>query len=163
MATVTPRDKEPGGLEAPPAKRAKRKAAAKSTKKKPGNKAPKPPGRPPWQPDFTRIEDWARQGLKDKEIAALCGITPQVFCEKKNELNELDVVLAKGRAKGVSMATTALWQNIAKKDQRALEFYLERVAGWKKTQVIEKGKDLSEFTDEELLALLDGDRQEGKR
>jgi hypothetical protein len=158
MATVTPREKKPERLEAPPAKV---KATAKSTKKRATARTPKPPGRKPWVPDYLKIEDWARQGLKDHEIAALSGICKQTFSEKKSELSELNEALGKGRAKGTSMASTALWRNMAGGDTQAIKFYLERVAGWKQTQVIEKGKDLSEFTDEELLALLDRDKHEG--
>lgn len=156
---MAPRDKKPDRPEAPPAKA---KVTAKRTKKRATAKAPKPPGRPAWVPDYIKIEDLARQGLKDHEIAALSGISKQKFSEKKSELSELNEALAKGRAKGTSMASTALWRNIAGGDTQAIKFFLERVSGWKQTQVIEKGKDLSELTDEELLALLDGDRQEGK-
>ena len=145
------------------AKSTKKRATAKSAQggtrqekpqKKPTGKIPKPPGRKPWIPDYGKIEDWARQGLKDHEIAALSGICKQTFSEKKSELTELNEALGKGRAKGTSMASTALWRNIAEGDTQAIKFYLERVAGWKQTQVIEKGKNLSELTDEELLALL---------
>lgn len=124
----------------------------------------KPPGRKPWTPDLEKIEQWAQLGLKDCEIAGLCGVRKETFSARKNELNEqneqneqseLASALARGRAKGISMASTALWCNIANGDTQAIKFYLERVAGWKQTQVIEKGKSIEDLTDEELLALLE--------
>jgi len=52
------------------------------------------------------------------------------------------------------MASTALWQEIAKGDTNAIKFYLERRAGWKQRQVIE-AVDLQRLSNEELLALLE--------
>lgn len=122
----------------------------------------KSPGRKPWIPDLEQIENWARMGLKDTQIAGLCGVRKETFSARKNEFSEQKIesselaeALARGRAKGVSMASIALWKNIAKGDQRAIEFYLERIGGWKKAQVIEKGQSVEDLTDEELLARLE--------
>lgn len=151
------RHKTPDRPEAPPAKA---KVTAKSTKKKATAKIPKPPGRKPWTPDLEKIEKWASQGLKDSEIAALCGVCKQTFSERKTELNEqkepseLTNALARGRAKGTAMASTALWQAIAGGDVNATKFFLERRAGWTAKQVIER-VDLESLSTEELLALLE--------
>lgn len=93
--------------------------------------APKKRGRKPWIPDYQFIEDQARNGLTDKQIAALTGIHHNQFCTKKSELPELTAALDRGRAKGVSMASTALWKLIAQGDRQAAQFYLERKGGWK--------------------------------
>jgi hypothetical protein len=93
--------------------------------------APKKRGRKPWVPDYQFIEDQARNGLTDKQIAALTGIHHNQFCTKKTELPELAAALDRGRAKGVSMASTALWKLIAQGDRQAAQFYLERKGGWK--------------------------------
>lgn len=157
------------GKGAPPAADAKevarksRKASDPQggTKERPHQKRDrKPPGRKPWTPDLEKIENWASQGLKDSEIAALCGVCKQTFSAKKTELNEqnepgdLANALARGRAKGTSMASTALWKAIAGGDVNAMKFYLERRAGWTAKQVIER-VDLESLSDEELLALLE--------
>jgi len=168
---MTTRSRKPGkeAQGAPPAAGAK--AGAKKTRKasdtQEGAKQParrkqerKPPGRKPWTPDLEMIEKWASQGLKDSEIAALCGVCKQTFSERKTELNEqkepseLSNALARGRAKGTSMASTALWKAIAGGDVNAMKFYLERRAGWTAKQVIER-VDLESLSDEELLALLE--------
>lgn len=107
---------------------AKPAAKAKKSRRKPN---PQPPGRKAWSPDFHFIEDQARNGLTDKEISALTGVCHQTFCEKKHELPELVAALARGRAKGTSMAATALWKLIAQGDRQAAQFYLERKSGWK--------------------------------
>lgn len=128
--------------------------------RRPQKQERKPPGRKPWIPDLEKIENWARQGLKDSEIAALCGVCKQTFSERKTELNEqkepseLADALARGRAKGTSMASAALWQAIAGGDVNAIKFFLERRAGWTAKQVIEQ-RDLSTMSIEDLLALLE--------
>lgn len=128
--------------------------------RRPQNQERKPPGRKPWTPDLEKIEDWARQGLKDSEIAALCGVCKQTFSERKTELNEqketsgLASALARGRAKGTSMASTALWRAITGGDVNAIKFFLERRAGWTAKQVIEQ-RDLSTMSTEDLLTLLE--------
>lgn len=129
------------------------------------NQGRKPPGRKPWIPDLEKIENWARQGLKDSEIAALCGVCKQTFSMRKTELNEqkepseLANAVASGRAKGTSMASTALWMAIAGGDVNAIKFFLERRAGWTAKQVIER-VGLESLSDEELLALVE-DREVG--
>jgi len=166
MAATTPRNKKADRLEAVPtkakvaAKSTKKRATAKGTQdgtksqKKPTGKVQKPPGRKPWVPDYVKIESSAQLGLQDKEIAALSGISHQVFCSKKNELPELVEALARGRAKGTSMAATALWREILKGDINATKFFLERKAGWKQKQVIES-RNMEHLSTEELLALLE--------
>lgn len=44
------------------------------------------------------VETFAKKGFTDKEIAFALDISPQTFCEKKNEYPELCEVLARGRA-----------------------------------------------------------------
>jgi len=133
----------------------KKLTTAAKKPKPPAKKEPKKPGRKAWVPDYKMIEDWARQGLTDKQIAAMSGICHQNFCEKKGELSELVDSLEKGRAKGVSMASTALWMGIAKGDKDLIKFYLERKGGWKQHTVLEK-RTLTDLTDEEIIALLSG-------
>lgn len=49
--------------------------------------------------DFlSAIDKYAQKGFTDKEIAYSLGLSPQTFCEKKNEYPELSEVLARGRA-----------------------------------------------------------------
>lgn len=44
------------------------------------------------------METYAKKGFTDREIAFAIGLSPQTFCEKKNEHSELCEVLARGRA-----------------------------------------------------------------
>lgn len=44
------------------------------------------------------METYAKKGFTDREIAFALGLSPQTFCEKKNEHSELCEVLARGRA-----------------------------------------------------------------
>lgn len=157
---MAPRNKKTDRLEAPPAKGKETiQSPKKKTTKKPSGKTPRPPGRKPWVPDYEKIENSAQLGLQDKEIAALSGVSHQVFCSKKNELPELVEALARGRAKGTSMAATALWREIVKGDVNATKFFLERKAGWKQKQVIES-RNLENLSTEELLALLEEEDRE---
>ena len=44
------------------------------------------------------METYAKKGFTDREFAFAIGLSPQTFCEKKNEHSELCEVLARGRA-----------------------------------------------------------------
>lgn len=49
--------------------------------------------------DFlSAVETYAKKGFTDKEIAYSLGLSPQLFCEKKNKFPELFEVLSRGRA-----------------------------------------------------------------
>lgn len=129
----------------------------KNKDKKPGEKKGKSVGRKPWIPDYGKIENWATQGLWDKEIAALSGVCHQVFCEKKNELPELVTALELGRAKGVAACSQKLLSLALGGSERSLHFYLERIGGRKNVTVIETPpKPVHEMTEEELLAIING-------
>lgn len=47
---------------------------------------------------LSQVEMYAKKGFTDREIAFALGLSPQTFCEKKNEHSELCEVLARGRA-----------------------------------------------------------------
>jgi hypothetical protein len=125
---------------------AKQKTPAKAKAKKPG-------GRKPWVPDYEIVEKYAALGLLDKEIAALTGVTHQVFCQKKTELPELAVALERGRAKGVQIASAKMWEGINRGDKDLIKFFLSRRGGYvEKVEVATEPKDISQMTVEELLA-----------
>jgi len=114
-------------------------------------------GRKPWIPDYGKIESWATQGLWDKEIAALSGITHQVFCQKKNELPELVTALEVGRAKGTAACSQKLLSLALAGSERSLHFYLERISGRKNTLTLEiPKKPIHEMTDQEIEDALNG-------
>lgn len=131
MATKDKAKPKPAAGKAKNAQKPRASIAKTAKKKDEAKKEPKTRGRKPWVPDLQFIEDQARNGLNDKQIAALTGIHHNQFCTKKSELPELALALEKGRAKGVSMASTALWKLIASGDRQAAQFYLERKGGWK--------------------------------
>jgi hypothetical protein len=115
-------------------------------------------GRKPWVPDYGKIENWASQGLQDKEIAALSGITATTFCEKKNELPELKVAIELGRAKGVAACCQKLLSLALGGCVKSLIFYLERIGGRRNVTILEPPrKPIHEMTDEELRAILNGE------
>lgn len=136
-----------------------RASIAKNAKKKAEKKRePKPPGRKPWLPDYDRIENLARNGLQDKQIAALCNITHEEFCRKKTQLPQLKETLERGRAIGVAACAQKTLQMALSGDRDLLKFFLERVGGWKNVTVIETPpKDVKDMTTEELLAIINGE------
>jgi len=133
-----------------------RSKVTKSAKKKPSpKKEPKTPGRKPWLPDYAKIENWANNGLSDKAIAALCGISHPVFCTKKNELPKLRESLEYGRARGEAAVSQKLLLMALQGDREMIKFYLARRCGWTET-VINKNLDLTaidNMTIEELEEL----------
>jgi len=115
-------------------------------------------GRKPWIPDYDKIEQWSLQGLSDKEIAALSGVSHTVFCTKKTELPELRSKLEYGRAKGAAVVSQKLLQLGMSGDRQALTFYLARRCGWTETTRLElpTTKPMHEMSEEELHAIIEG-------
>lgn len=46
---------------------------------------------------LSKVEDLAKKGLTDKEIAISLGLVPQTFCDKKGKIGELEEVLSRAR------------------------------------------------------------------
>lgn len=131
----------------------------KKTAKKPPVAPPKTPGRKRWVPDYGKIENWATQGLLDKEIAALCGVCEEVFNRRKNQLNqpELKTALEVGKAKGIAAVSQVLLGKALKGDNDMVKFYMERIGGRKNITVLETPtKPVHEMSEEELLAIING-------
>lgn len=125
----------------------------KANKAKESKKA----GRKPWEPDYERIEQWALHGLSDKAIAVLCGISPPVFCTKKNELPKLRTALEYGRAKGEAAVSQKLLTLALNGDRDLIKYYLSRRCGWSETTYLDiPSKPIHEMTDAELLAIING-------
>lgn len=135
---------------------ADKKKPRKSKAKPPEEK--KAPGRKEWEPDYTMIEKWASMLLNDKQIAAKCGIDHATFCRKKNQLNQLKLVLDSGRASTIlACSQKLLTAAVEGNDIGALKFVLERQGGWKNVTVLETpSKDINDMTEEELLAIVNG-------
>ncbi len=58
------------------------------------------------------IEGWAREGFSEDEIAAKCGVTPEVFRKWKSRNPELQAALCFGREATDFLAERALYKRV---------------------------------------------------
>ena len=49
-----------------------------------------------WVTDLDKIEELAYQGLIEKQVAAMCGISQRVFVERKEEFPEIEIRTTRG-------------------------------------------------------------------
>lgn len=81
-----------------------------------------------------KIEQQAKQGITEANIARNVGISPSTFSEKKQEFPEIQEAIKKGSARGEELATGALWKMIQDDKHKghltAVIFYLKTRHGW---------------------------------
>lgn len=81
-----------------------------------------------------KIEEQAKQGITEANIARNVGISPSTFSEKKQEFPEIQEAIKKGSARGEELATGALWRMIQDDKHKghltAVIFYLKTRHGW---------------------------------
>ena len=110
-------------------------------------------GRPPWIPtpdDLEKAESLAGMGMTQQQIADCLGIHASTLSEKKQDFNELNEALKRGRAKGIARVTTALLKNVDTGNVTAQIFYLKCVAGWREAK--DTGIESNQTLVERLLA-----------
>jgi hypothetical protein len=91
-------------------------------------------GKKPWVPTkeiIKKVEELASRGMEQQDIALCIGIGISTFHNKKNEFQELEDAVKRGRAKGVSHVTNALLKNIDLGNVTAQIFYLKTQAKWR--------------------------------
>ena len=94
------------------------------------------------------LQGWARDGLKDEQIAHNCGITVKTLYEWKNRYSDICDALKKGKQTVDSEVEHALLKRAKQGDVTAQIF-------WLKNRRPEKWRDKVQFTDETSLKKLD--------
>lgn len=113
---------------------------------------PKKNGRKPWiPPDPKVVEKLAMQGLTDKQICNVLGISHDTFYKKRRQFSDFSDAIDRGRDKGIAIVSGKLLQLAQAGDMRAIERYLKSVAKWQDHSVVElKNFDPTKLTTEEL-------------
>jgi hypothetical protein len=92
------------------------------------------PGRPqkfiPEDKDFEQIEAMASRGMNQKHIAMKYGISEAAWYETKARFPQIQERYEKGRGSGIQYVVSLLWERIKKGDERAIYYYLDKVAGF---------------------------------
>lgn len=94
------------------------------------------------------LQGWARDGLKDEQIAHNCGITVKTLYEWKNRYGDICDALKKGKEIVDYEVENALLKRAKQGDVTAQIF-------WLKNRRPEKWRDKVHFTDETSLKKLD--------
>ena len=76
--------------------------------------------------DLENVKYWASLGLSEKRIRTFLGIDTPSWAKLKKYDPRIDTALRKGIDQGAFIAMEALQDNIKKKNQRAIEYFLER-------------------------------------
>ena len=102
-------------------------------------KTPKKRGRKPIVIDYNRVEYLASLNMGIMDITRAIGVGWDTFNKHRNKKNsELSDALARGRAKGLQLATSKLMEKIEDGDFNSIQFYLksaDRDTWAEKTQV----------------------------
>ena len=102
-------------------------------------KTPKKRGRKPIVVDYNRVEYLASLNMGIMDITRAIGVGWDTFNKHRNKKNsELADALARGRAKGLQLATSKLMEKIEDGDFNSIQFYLksaDRDTWAEKTQV----------------------------
>lgn len=94
------------------------------------------------------LQGWARDGLKDEQIAHNCGIAVKTLYEWKNRYSDICDALKKGKEIVDYEVENALLKRAKQGDVTAQIF-------WLKNRRPEKWRDKVQFTDETSLKKLD--------
>ena len=89
-------------------------------------KTPKKRGRKPIVIDYNRVEYLASLNMGIMDITRAIGVGWDTFNKHRNKKNsELSDALARGRAKGLQLATSKLMEKIENGDFNSIQFYLK--------------------------------------
>jgi len=97
-------------------------------------------GQQKWLPtdkDYQTIEALAQRGLNSGIIGSYFGYSASWWSEVKKKYPIIDEKIASGRAKGISFVFNKLWQMVEDGDQKAVFYFLDRVAGLRQSSGIE--------------------------
>ncbi len=102
-------------------------------------------GRPPFEITkkvLETVESYASRGLNQQQIADALGISYGCLAEKKNEYDDFNEAIKRGKAKGIAHVANNLLKNVENGNVTAQIFYLKTQAKWKETDALElTGKD----------------------
>jgi hypothetical protein len=103
-------------------------------------KLSKPVGKPPLiitKEIVEKAEALAGRGLTIEQIANCLGIGLSTLHNKRNQYQELEDAIKRGRDKGISIVANSLFENAKAGNIVAEIFYLKSRANWKETNVLE--------------------------
>ena len=84
--------------------------------------------------DLERVQYLASRGLTFEEIAHNLGIGVSTLNRRREELEELNDAIKKGRSIGTETIANALFEKAIAGDTTAMIFYLKARAGWKEVK-----------------------------
>ena len=114
----------------------------------------------PTEQTYKEIERMAALGLNEQDIALNLNVDPATLSRKKEEFNQLEQSIIRGRAKGIVKVTGHLMEQIEGGNHQATSFYLKnrRPQEWNDIQSVAAIQvNLGKLTDTQLLDELRAD------
>ena len=114
----------------------------------------------PTEQTYKEIERMAALGLNEQDIALNLDVDPATLSRKKEEFNQLEQSIIRGRAKGIVKVTGHLMEQIEGGNHQATSFYLKnrRPQEWNDIQSVAAIQvNLGKLTDTQLLDELRAD------
>ena len=114
----------------------------------------------PTDETYQEIERMAALGLNEQDIALNLNVDPATLSRKKEEFNQLEQSIIRGRAKGIVKVTGHLMEQIEGGNHQATSFYLKnrRPQEWNDIQSVAAIQvNLGKLTDTQLLDELRAD------
>lgn len=114
----------------------------------------------PTEQTYREIERMAALGLNEQDIALNLNVDPATLSRKKEEFNQLEQSIIRGRAKGIVKVTGHLMEQIEGGNHQATSFYLKnrRPQEWNDIQSVAAIQvNLGKLTDTQLLDELRAD------
>jgi len=77
-----------------------------------------------------KAELYAAQGLTMNQIASVLGMSETTLYDKQSKFSEFSDSIKRGKNRGISAITNALFNKARRGDNTAMIFYLKNQAGW---------------------------------
>ncbi|MCB0394029.1 MAG: hypothetical protein KDD25_05690 [Bdellovibrionales bacterium] len=84
----------------------------------------------PTEEDLAQIEAMAQRGMNQKHIAMRYGLSESAWYETKARNPHIQERIEKGKGSGIQYVISLLWERIQRKEERALYYYLDKIAGF---------------------------------
>jgi len=91
----------------------------------------------PSKEEIDKVEAMASRGLTQEQIAMCLGIHDSTLYAKRNKFPDLNEAVQRGKAKGISIVSNALFESAKSGNTTSQIFFLKCMAGWKETNVNE--------------------------
>lgn len=93
--------------------------------------------KPPIKIDYEKVEALAGRGLTKSNICLCLGVSEQWLYNRQKDDKKFKEAILRGEAQAIAAVTGELFKHIKASNLKAIMFFLQCKANWKKTNVVE--------------------------